>query len=152
MTAVSEIEERAKRESNVMLFNLKETGELPEEIKRSDEAKLKEIARIIDTKFEALRTIRIGKRENGKIRPLKVILKNRDERNAVLSKIKNLRTSTEEFAKNLVIKTDLTPKQRQEEKQLLAERNKRRDEEISMVHTWIIRSGKLMRVKKRDQD
>ena len=50
MIAVSEIEERAKRSSNVMLFNLKESGESAEEIKRDDEAKLKEIARIMDTK------------------------------------------------------------------------------------------------------
>ena len=58
-------------------------------------------------------------------------------------------TSNEEMAKNL-IKTDLTPKQRQEEKQLLSERNERRDEETSQMHTWIIRSGKILRIKKKD--
>ena len=150
MIAVKEIEERAKRSSNVMLFNLKESGESAEEIKRDDEAKLKEIARIMDTKFEALKAIRIGKKETGKTRPLKVIFQSREERNAVLAKAKNLRTSNEEMAKNLVIKMDLTPKQCQEEKQLLAERNKRRDEERSQMHTWIIRSGKILRIKKKD--
>ena len=103
MIAVSEIEERAKRSSNVMLFNLKECGESTEDIKRDDEAKLKEIARIMDTKFEALKAIRIGKKETGTIRPLKVIFQSREERNAVLTKAKNLCTSNEEMAKNLVI-------------------------------------------------
>ena len=150
MIAVSEIEERAKRSTNLMLFNLKESGETAEEIKRDDEAKLKEIARIMDTKFEALKAIRLGKKETGKTRPLKVIFQSREERNAVLAKAKNLRTSDEAMAKKLVLKLDLTPKQRQEEKQLLAERNKRRDEERSQMHTWIIRSGKILRVKKKE--
>ena len=150
MIAVSDIEERAKRSTNLMLFNLKESGETAEEMKRDDEAKLKEIARITDTKFEALKAIRLGKKEPGKTRPLKVIFQSREERNAVLAKAKNLRTSDEAMAKNLVLKLDLTPKQRQEEKQLLAERNKRRDEEQSQMHTWIIRSGKILRVKKKE--
>ena len=51
MIAVSEIEGRTKRSSNLMLFNLKESGESADEIKRDDEAKLKEIARIMDTTF-----------------------------------------------------------------------------------------------------
>ena len=63
MIAVSEIEERAKRSTNLMLFNLKESGETAEEMKRDDEAKLKGIARIMDTKFEALKAIRLGKRK-----------------------------------------------------------------------------------------
>ena len=87
MIAVSEIEERAERSSNV-LFNLKESGESAEEIKRDDEAKLKEIAMIMDTKFEALKAIRIGKKETGKTPPLKVIFQSREERNAVLAKAK----------------------------------------------------------------
>ena len=81
-----------------MLFNLNESGESAEEIKRDDEAKLKELARIMDTKFEALKAIRIGKKETGKTRPLKAIFQSREERNAVLAKAKNLRTSNEEMA------------------------------------------------------
>ena len=127
MIVVNETEERAKRSSNLMLFNLKESGESADEIKRDDGTKLKEIARIMDTNFEALKAIRIGKKETGNTRPMKVIFQSCEERNAVLSKAKNLRTSNEEMAKNLVIKMDLTPKQRQEEKQLLAERTKRRE-------------------------
>ena len=150
MIAVSEIEERAKRSSNLMLFNLKESGESADEIKRDDGAKLKEIARIMDTSFKALKAIRIGEKETGKTRPLKVIFQNSEERNAVLAQAKNLCTSNKEMAKSLVIKMDLTPKQRQEEKQLLAERNKRRDEERSQMHTWIIRSSKILRIKKKD--
>lgn len=103
----------------------------------------------MDTRFEALEAIRIGKKDTGKTRPLKVIFQSREERNAVLAKAV-LRTSNEEMAKNLVIKMDLTPKQRQEEKQLLSERNKRRDEEKSQMHTWIIGSGKILRIKKKD--
>ena len=71
-----------------MLFNLKESGESAEEIKSDDEAKLKETARIMDTRFEALKAIRIGKKETGKTRPLKVIFQSREERNAVLAKAK----------------------------------------------------------------
>ena len=63
MIAVSEIQERATKSSNVVLFNLEESGESAEEIKRDDEAKLKEIARIMDTKFEVLKAIRIEKKK-----------------------------------------------------------------------------------------
>ena len=103
----------------------------------------------MDTKFEVLKAIWIGKKETGKTHPLKVIFQRSEERNAVLAKAKKFCTSNEEMAKNLVIKMDLTSKQRQEEKQLLSERNKRRDEETSQMHTWIIRSGKILRIKKK---
>ena len=76
-----------------MLFNLKESGESAEEIKKDDEAKLKETARIMDTKFEALKAIRIGKKETGKTCPLKVMFQSREEINAVLAKVKNLRST-----------------------------------------------------------
>ena len=84
-----------------MLFNLKESGESAEEIKRDDGAKLKEIARIMYTNFEALKTIRIGKKETGKTHPLQVIFQSCEKRNAALSKAKNIRTSNEEMAKKL---------------------------------------------------
>ena len=127
-------------------------SEIEEPAKRDDKAKLKEIARIMDTKFEELKAIRIGKKETGKTRPLKVIFQSGEDRNAVLAKAKNLHASNEEMAKNLVIKMDLTPKKRQEKKQLLAGRNKRRDEEKSQMQIWIIRSGRILRIKKKDLD
>ena len=77
MIAVIEIKERAKRSSNIMLFNIKESGESTEEVKRDDEAKQNQIARIMDTKFETLKAIRIGKKETGKTHPLKVIFQSR---------------------------------------------------------------------------
>ena len=40
----------------------------------------------MDTRFEALEAIRIGKKDTGKTRPLKVIFQSREERNAVLAK------------------------------------------------------------------
>ena len=93
MIAVSEIKEWAKRSSDLLLFNLKESGESEDEIKRDDGAKLKETARIMDTNFKALKAIRIGKKEPGKTCPLKVIFQSHEERNAVLFNAKNFSTS-----------------------------------------------------------
>ncbi len=149
--AVKEIEERERRSKNVMLFNLPEsTAESTEEAGRDEQMKLEEIGKALSTGIETMKMVRIGKKEMGKTRPLKITLQDRGSRDALLSKAKHLRNSTEEMTKNLVIKRDLTQHQRQEEKNLLMERNKLRDEDREngvTTHTWIIRSGKIIKFK-----
>ena len=130
LLAVNEIEEREKRSKNVMIFNLPESpAATSDETANKDKEKIDEIGQILGAVIETTKTVRIGKKETGKVRPLKVILPNRTARDALLSKAKNLHKSEEEMAKNLVMKMDLTPTQRLEEKKLLVERNKRRDED-----------------------
>ena len=146
MIAVSEIEERAKRSSNEMLFNLKESGESAEEIKRDDEAKLKEIARIMDTKLRSWKQSGLEKKRLEKP-PTESHLPKPWRKECCSRQGKKNPYQQWGNGKNLEIKMDLTPKQRQEEKQLLSERNKRRDEETSQMHTWIIRSGKILRTR-----
>ena len=48
-----------------------------------DEAKLNEIVRIMDSKFEVLKAIRIGTRGDWKTRPLTVIVQSCEERHVV---------------------------------------------------------------------
>ena len=151
MLAVNEIEEREKRRKNIMIFNLPESSAATtDDTAIEDKEKIDEIGKILETTIEATKAVRIGKKETGKVRPLKVILPNRISRDALLSKAKNLRKSEDEMAKNLVLKMDLTPTQRLEEKKLLVERNKRRDEDKAngvRSHTWIIRSGRIIKIK-----
>ena len=151
LLAVNEIEEREKRSNNIMIFNLPESpAATSDETANKDKEKIDEIGQILGAVIETTKTVRIGKKETGKVRPLKVILPNRTARDALLSKAKNLRKSEEEMAKNLVMKMDLTPTQRLEEKKLLVERNKRREEDKAngvKSHTWIIRKGKIIKIK-----
>ena len=148
---MNETEEREKRSNNIMIFNLPESkAATSDETANKDKEKNDEIGQILGGVIEIMKTVRIGKKETGKVRPLKVILPNRTAREALLSKAKNLHKSEEEMAKNLVMKMDVTSTQCLEEKKLLVERNKQQDEDKEngvKSHTWITRKGRIIKIK-----
>ena len=67
---------------------------------------------------------RLGKRNPTTTRVLKVILEDRKVRKFLLDNSKNIRTSTEDKFKNVIIFKDLTIEQRADRKNKLEEKNK----------------------------
>ena len=86
---VNEIEEHEKRSKNIRIFNLTESpATTSNEAAMNDEEKIDEIGKILGTEIERMKTIWIGKKEVGKVQPLKVIVPNRIARDSHLSRAK----------------------------------------------------------------
>ena len=153
--AVREIEDRERRKSNIVLFNLPESS--------SEDAKVRQAADHTDFKsicqsqldvgvVEVEAAYRLGPKEkNGRgSRPLKVILKDIATKKQILTNAKKLKNTEDSGTKQIAIAPDLTKMQREEMRKLRV-LQKSRQEELKRsgdhVHTWIIRDGKLQKVR-----
>lgn len=79
---ISEINERSRRASNVMLFNLKESAS--RDIKAKQDHDMRLVTKIITTMnahidIAGIKTLRVGRSVKDKVRPLKLVLKSSDE-------------------------------------------------------------------------
>lgn len=146
MTKIEEME-REKRKKNVVLFNMVESeAENPQNRYREDEEKcltmFAEELEIQDLKIEKL--IRLGKKQEGRNRPLLVKLGAEEERKNILKEASKLRHS--ENFRRVYINRDLTQTEREQEGKLREELRTRRSEEGSH---YIIRRGKVIRLENR---
>jgi len=115
---ITEINDRRQREPNLIIFNLDEREtNIKEEIIKEDIKNLKEICEIIDKEIniepEILKLTRLGKKQENKIRPLHIQLKEKEKKRPIFRNLKNLKDS--KFSKISVVH-DLTVKERDEEK------------------------------------
>ena len=112
------MEDRRRRELNILVFNLKEgTSTIGQENKLYDEDSVMSLAEAIKVEnLDILTCYRMGKKTINKIRPLKVILKDRKQRKVLLQNAKDIRVLTDEVQKLCVISKDLTDEQRTERK------------------------------------
>ena len=152
---LKEIEDRERRKQNVVIFNLAESSNPDPKLKQAEDlSNFKAICQtdldVGEVEVDAL--FRLGpkaKNSNGS-RPLKVILKDNITRKQILAKAKNLKGTGEQGKKQLAIAPDMTPMQREEVRKL-REIQKTRQEELERSgdhqHVWIIREGKLLKVK-----
>ena len=150
---IKEIEERDRRSSSVMVYNLPESKSEQGTARKSDDIGIVKTicAEILEVDEVSISNAsRIGKKnEDSSItRPLKVTLPNRVMRNEILKLAVKLRASSDDIASKIYISADLTPTQRQEMRQLVSEKEIRQQEEGQTDFTWIIRGGQLKRVKK----
>lgn len=147
----NEIEERLRRNKNLIFFNLEESvkSETAERIEE-DSKKLITVLNQIDIKdcststFE--QTTRLGKKGDSP-RPLKVRFRTTDECTRVLKSARKLKGS------NIYISRDMTPLERKEWKELLEERNKKRLEamENGTEAKWVIRRGKVVNISREER-
>ena len=91
---MEELEERNKRKNNVVLYNVPEsTKEDPKERQSDDMVRCCDLfegsLRVMDVKMES--TVRMGKKEEGRKRPLLVKLSNENEKKSILANAKNLK-------------------------------------------------------------
>lgn len=121
--AISEMADREKRASNVMLFGLPESsgGDL-EERRRGE---MQEVAALLSLIDESVSTVgvkihRIGRPESGKIRPVKIVFQNKATALQILKQKKKL-----DNIQGRYIKGDLTLMQRKILKNVVAELQRR---------------------------
>ena len=132
---IKEGQDKSRREKNVIIFNVKEN-------EVNDKEKIDKIIydglELIEANVEEI--FRIGKRENTRDRPIIVKFKNVKQKWDIIKKSKLL--NRKEAYKTIRISPDLTKTERIEERKLL-EQLKKKKEEGEM--DWTIRRGKLVR-------
>lgn len=144
-----EIQERMARSNNIMIFKVEES--------QSEDAEVRKTADLNHTKAicnqlgcnpvpEIKQVIRIGKKTQGKVRPIKAVM---DSSESVIKMLRSSNRLKDSIYKDVVLKNDMTPMEREETKKLLQERHQKREESKRTGEevNWIIRGGKVIRGK-----
>ena len=121
-----EIEDRKRREMNIVAFNLPEHN-FPQGAlnKNADERDMKEICMCLGLESVNILTLfRLGKKADGKIRPLKIVLDSKSDRKFLLTNAKYIEEKVPEKFRRVIIGKDMTPTQRTERKTQRAKRRK----------------------------
>ena len=148
---LNEIQDRNRRTGNVIIFNIEESSsEDPVERKLYD---MTEVTDLVTAEMGITTTIsnpvRMGPRkENMKWpRPLRIEVENETTKWKILKASKNLSTSGKETSRKIFMKKDMTPLERERDKdlrkQLLEKRNQA--ENSGDGTKWIIRRGKIIK-------
>jgi len=122
-----EKEEQEKRRNSVIVFGLQESSSSDAEVRVAEDVeKMQEVLNVLDLQQEPdiSKVIRLGKRAETaeeRPRPLKVVLPAEDAKQEILKKAKNLKDKKEGGLNTIFIYADLTPKQREVRKKLVAE-------------------------------
>ena len=150
---LTELEDRQKRQLNLVMFNVTEcqSDDVQTRI-QYDINRLSELLEELDEDPEIKKVIRIGKKQetNEKPRPLKVTLNTLQSKKRVLQKAKNLKNSNEEWLKEVFIKPDMTPAQREKNRMLwkeLQEKNSYND-----GNKWRIKDGRIVKDDKLEEE
>ena len=125
--------ERENRVRNFVVFQAKESeSDKSEERIRHDEDLVKELLTEIQVEVTVEKVIRLGRRESGKLRPLKVALKDSSDKTQVMDNLKKLRDAPDHL-KKLMVSHDLTPAQRDDRNKLVKELKLKEDENGRLV-------------------
>ena len=116
---VKEIDDRRRREMNIVIFNLQEGASASgTENKEYDENNIKIIAADLGLEnLEIETSYRLGKKSREKPRVLKIILSSKRDRKFLLDNAKHIKTKAQIQFRNVIIFKDLTLEQRKDRKQ-----------------------------------
>ena len=144
---IAEQKEREYRANNIIVYNI------PESSRSEAEDRIKEDLSTVTRVFEAMdiedqdiveKCVRVGKKETGKNRVTKVVLKDKGIRSKILKRAKALK-DIEEFER-VYVGPDLTIMQRKEQQELRKELFARREKGETDI---FIRRGKIIQAKDR---
>ena len=143
--SMEELKEKEDRKNNLILYNIKECPRDGDEESQHDKKVVEQVfheigADLVGRKFQesVIETKRLGVKNKGRNRPIKVVLKDSLEKGKVLKKAKNLKNSKD--LNKVGISTDKTLKEREMDKKLLAELRDRkgRGEDVLIVKGKIV--------------
>ena len=148
--AIEEYREREARKYNVIIHNI------PESKKEDSKDRISEDMESVDSMLEdgldvsdvtVTSAVRLGKREEGKTRLLKVGVDSVKSKRNLLQNARKLRRT--EAWKKVFITPDHTPKERQVNRELREELKRRSEEGEERL---VIRKGKIVQIPERDVD
>ena len=148
---LGEIQEKEKKKKNIIIFNIPESkkaeiGDRVSDDKKKCEEVFQGALRIRDAKIE--RIFRIGRENNGKIRPVIVELSEVETKWELIKRSKCLKDEDNPEMKQVIIAPDLTRKEREENDKLREELKQRRQN----GGRWIIRKGKVIKLHNGDEE
>ena len=153
---IMELEQREKRRFNLIIYNLPEKQR--ENAKDRHDEDMRTLKECINEKNEQhvafQSSTRLGEvPENGHPRPLRVTVDSEADKELLLKKAKSFKDSENQVTKNLVVKLDQTPCQRNAWKKLASERDKKRSECLTQEEKdrWQIRNLKVVQLPLREQ-
>lgn len=126
-----EMDERRKRENNLVIFNLPEAQHSTNlENKKDDEDRIKKISICLGLdNLEIYSSFRLGKKQPNVTRPLKVILVNKSQQKYLLANAKHIPAKTENEFKQVFLVRDMTVQQRKDRKKIQEERRQNQIEQ-----------------------
>ena len=151
-TSVNELKERDRRRENIIVFNIPESS-----CEDSDDRKKQDVERVLsvlETELKIKASVssptRLGRRnDNGKPRPLRLKVESEMAKNEILKVAKNLAIAKEDDTRKIYISRDMTPLEREQDKELRKELAEKRKEALDKGEQgrWIIRRGRVMKEK-----
>ena len=126
---IFEEKEKEKRKLNLIAFHVPEaaTGSTKMERMTHEQLYLNDILSELKVAAEIEDIVRLGKEVEGKARPLKFKVKTVEVKKEILSEAKELKNNGNETMCKVFICPDRTPKQREENRKLVAELKRRRN-------------------------
>lgn len=131
--SLAEYNERKRRENNLIIYGLPETGYLP--------AQMQQISKELNvTNTEVTKHMRLGQQNPNRPRPVLIVIKDKLKKIQLLTRGKLLRSKTN-YLKDIYIAPDMTPTEREENRRIVNElRNRRNTGEENLI----IRQGKIV--------
>ncbi len=153
-SCTKEIEDRERRKSNLVWFGIPESdSEIPDEKKVADSNFMNEMGEKVfgfnrNHTFKSLK--RLGKGGKGP-RPLLTTMNSNEEVRSVLRLAKEMGQEKNKQYAGISVKRDMTPLEREENRKLVLERNRKRTETIQAGtnEVWVIRGGRVIDVTRR---
>ena len=111
-----------------------------------DEHKVRSIFRKLQVQEPDVKSVsRLGKKQDGNVRPVKVVFGSERNKQAIMNRVKSLRISKQqddtEVLKDIHIAPDMTQRQREERRGLMKELEKRKQEGEKDL---VIRNGRIV--------
>ena len=133
-----------ERESNMIIHGMIEDSSI------SDTDKVWDILDAIQAKNEPVTMFRLGKKEEGKNRPILVRLNSKEEKNKVFSKLGRLKHATRRYNERISITHDYKREERRKLKDLVEEA-KRRNNKATKGCIWKVRGMEIIKLPLRAQ-
>ena len=105
--------EAEKRSKNIIIHGAEEIGDNTEEIKKEDDGYVKEILKILGVKNTPASVTRLGNANDKKRRPIKVVMRSKEDKLYVMNNLTKLKGTQEHLGK-ISITDDYTTADREE--------------------------------------
>ncbi len=135
---VKESKGREDRDSNLIIFRVKESNKAEPELRQVED--LDFVNKLFEEKLEVGqinidKTVRLGKKEEEKNRPLKVILQDKQDKRKIMASLYKLQYVDDTY-KNISVQNDMSLEERDITKKLLAEAKAKNEAEESKEYVY----------------
>ena len=115
--------EKKKRASNIIIHGAQEIGDTPNDINESDSGYIKEFFTKLGVGVAPSSITRLGESKDSKCRPIKIVMKTKEDKDKVMANLGRLK-GTERYFGKISVKDDYTSNERDQIRKLTEEAKK----------------------------